>query len=535
MGIPSYFSFIVKNHGNIVRKIHKLNKNIDNFYLDSNSIVYDCLRALDKNYKDNDEEFERLLIEAVCRKIDEYISIIKPSNNVFIAFDGVAPVAKLEQQRNRRYKSYLLEMLKNKFEKQPKKWDKTAITPGTNFMSKLASYTNFYYKNKEKQYGINKFIVSTSNDPGEGEHKIFSFIRDNKTVHSKQVSMVYGLDADLIMLALNHLPISKQIYLYRETPEFIKSLNSELEPGEAYFLDIPKLAQMIRLDMTGTSVVSKKQESNRLYDYILLCFFLGNDFMPHFPSLNIRTGGIHIILAAYKNLFRKTNNNLTNGKTIFWHNIKKLVEYLAEAEYQNLVKEYNLREKWSRRNYPSETLDEKMNKLDNVPTKQRDIELFIDPFSTGWEVRYYKILFGIDINNCWRRKICMNYLEGLEWTMKYYSTGCVSWDWCYHYNYPPLWKDLLKYIPSWETTMIEKNDSKPILPEIQLAYVLPRPSLKLLPSDFHETLLNEKSENYPTNCKIFWAFCKYFWESHVDLPQIDLTELKRLFKNKVKN
>ena len=98
MGIPSYFSFIVKNHGNIVRKIHKLNKNIDNFYLDSNSIVYDCLRALDKNYKDNDEEFERLLIEAVCRKIDEYISIIQPSNNVLIAFDGVAPVAKLEQQ-----------------------------------------------------------------------------------------------------------------------------------------------------------------------------------------------------------------------------------------------------------------------------------------------------------------------------------------------------------------------------------------------------------------------------------------------------
>ena len=73
MGIPSYFSFIVKNHGNIVRKLHRLNKNVDNFYLDSNSIVYDCLRALDKEYKENDEEFERLLIEAVCHKIDEYL------------------------------------------------------------------------------------------------------------------------------------------------------------------------------------------------------------------------------------------------------------------------------------------------------------------------------------------------------------------------------------------------------------------------------------------------------------------------------
>lgn len=33
--------------------------------------------------------------------------------------------------------------------------------------------------------------------------------------------------------------------------------------------------------------------------------FLGNDFMPHFPSVNIRTGGIHIMLSAYKNLFGK--------------------------------------------------------------------------------------------------------------------------------------------------------------------------------------------------------------------------------------
>ena len=48
----------------------------------------------------NDDEFERLLIEAVCHKIDEYLSIIQPMNTVYIAFDGVAPVAKLEQQRN---------------------------------------------------------------------------------------------------------------------------------------------------------------------------------------------------------------------------------------------------------------------------------------------------------------------------------------------------------------------------------------------------------------------------------------------------
>ena len=34
MGIPSYFSYIVKNHNNILIKLNKLNKNIDNLYLD---------------------------------------------------------------------------------------------------------------------------------------------------------------------------------------------------------------------------------------------------------------------------------------------------------------------------------------------------------------------------------------------------------------------------------------------------------------------------------------------------------------------
>jgi len=117
--------------------------------------------------------------------------------------------------------------------------------------------------------------------------------------------------------------------------------------------------------------------------------------------------------------------------------------------------------------------------------------------------------------------------------MKYYTTACASWSWCYKYDYPPLWKDLVKYIPSWDTRMIEKNDSKPILPEIQLAYVLPRPSLKLLPKAFYEKLMERKS-NYPVSCKIHWAFCKYFWESHAELPAIEISDLEELFSNSQK-
>ena len=113
MGIPSYFSHIVREYGNIIKRYEK-NKKMDNLYMDSNSIIYDCLFSLLNSYDGDNEKFEKKIIAAVISKIEVYISIIEPTNCLYIAFDGVAPVAKMEQQRNRRYKSYLEKEIKKK-------------------------------------------------------------------------------------------------------------------------------------------------------------------------------------------------------------------------------------------------------------------------------------------------------------------------------------------------------------------------------------------------------------------------------------
>jgi outer membrane beta-barrel protein len=126
------------------------------------------------------------------------------------------------------------------------------------------------------------------------------------------------------MLSINHLPITPNIYLFRETPEFIKSINAELEPNESYVLDIPELAQVITLDMNNGEELSSEQQKNRIYDYIFLCFFLGNDFMPHFPAVNIRTGGVDKMVQAYKATIGNTNENLTDGKIIYWKNVRSV-------------------------------------------------------------------------------------------------------------------------------------------------------------------------------------------------------------------
>ena len=523
MGIPSYFSYIVKNYNNI---IIKLNLSNDYFFLDSNSIVYDSLREINDKYliEYNNIEFEDKLTNIVCLKIEELYNNIKPKKLLYISFDGVAPVAKLEQQRNRRFKSYVEAKLEGKInENYKKQWDRCSITPGTKFMEKLTIKVKTYFK-KIKNIPI---IVSSSDEEGEGEHKIFSYIRNNNINKNNNI-VVYGLDADLIMLSLNHLNINENIYLYRETPEFIKSIDKNLDPGEKYIMNIPLLGKCIIKEMNFYNKNIGNKDDYRLQDYIFLCFFLGNDFLPHFPSVNIRTNGIDIMINAYKETIGRNNKHLTNGKYINWNNVSLLINYLADNEWDNLIEQTKIRNKQEKRIFKSNTYEEKKMRYLNIPIKNRCIENYIDPYKSRWENRYYETLLHCDYNLYYRKKVCINYLEGLEWTMKYYSGECPDWNWKYNYCYPPLFKDLKKYVPNWECNLIKQNTNKPIKSVIQLAYVLPLNSLKLIGRDNYELLMKKYPEYYDNNAEILWAYCKYMWESHVLLPEIKINNLNEL-------
>ena len=491
--------------------------------MDCNSIIYDAVHNID---------FTKLvvsdidtIINSVCCKIDEYIFELKPDNIVYIAFDGVAPVAKLEQQRSRRYKSLYQNNI-SKFifkDSKPDPWNTTAITPGTTFMKKLNE--NIRKKFSEpKKYNIDNFIISPSDKYGEGEHKLFEFIRQFPELHKEKNTVIYGLDADLIMLSINHLPISQNIYLFRETPHFIKSINSELEPNASYIIDIPELAKIITLDMNNGV---EDEKINRIYDYIFLCFFLGNDFMPHFPSVNIRTGGVDKMLNAYKATIGNTNENLTDGKKIYWKNVRKLVQHLANLEEENLKIETKVRDRREKQEMPDITPEDKFKKFDSIPQYERALEKYINPYKSNWQYRYYKCLFDIDIDEVRKKQICKNYLEGLEWTMKYYTTGCPDWRWCYNHNYPPLFSDLLHYIPVFDTEFIVNKKPSPVSDLVQLSYVLPKQSLHLLPEKLYDNLIKDHSDWYKSDCEFVWSYSRYFWESHVQLPHIDIDELEK--------
>ena len=524
MGVPAYFSHIIKNYPKIIRTIDNLQQ-VHNLYLDCNSIIYDALYSI----KENHAYINNVIIKLVCQKLEEYIKSIKPTHHVFIAFDGVAPVAKLEQQRTRRFRSKLIGQITDTIDPTRFKldFDSTGITPGTDFMNELATFIKSYFADPHK-FGLDKISVSCADVHGEGEHKLFEYIRDNLQYHSDKNTVIYGLDADLIMLSINHLPVCKNIYLFRETPEFIKSIDKSLDPNKLYMIDIPVLADKVAHEMNQGSAIEEGMLNNKIYDYILLCFFLGNDFMPHFPALNIRTNGIQILMETYGSHFIDSHECLVVNHEIQWKNVRKFVSSLAEGEEDFIIHEYNSRNKQERRFIHATTPDERLDKLNRIPCSERHEEHFINPTLPGWQNRYYERLFHMEINDDRRKQICFNYMEALEWTMKYYTVGCVDWRWKYKYNYAPLLEDLVKYIPYFQTTMFPKHNMNVVSPYTQLSYVLPRSSLGLLPVSIQTKLLKSHPEWYNEDVDVCWCFCKYFWESHMILPDININELETI-------
>ncbi len=524
MGIPSYFLHIVKNHRSIIKKYNNVDMKIDNFYLDSNSVIYEAVRLF--KY-DNKENYENQIINYVCEKIEYYIDIIKPKKKILIAFDGVAPVAKLNQQKNRRYKSWFQNEVMKNIDKNyiETKWNTSAITPGTEFMKKLDKILKERFKNIEK-YNIEKLILSTSLDVGEGEHKIYEYIRNNQEYHKNTKTVIYGLDADLIMLTLNHLSYSDKLYLFRETPYFIKNIDSTLIENSNYLLDIPEFMDKLVYSITDKEV-DNNLKLNIIKDYVFICFLLGNDFMPHFPALNIRTNGIDIILNVYNNINKDLKKFILSDKGINWKNFREMIEILGRNEEILIKEEYKIRKKWENRKNLEQTEEQK---FINMPMYERETENYINPWEQEWEYRYYKILFDIEINEERKKQICINYLSMLEWNYYYYNSECLDWRYKYNYLYPPLLKDLIKYIPFFDTKFLEKKQKNPINELVQLAYVLPRDSLNLLPKYKSDILLNKLNNYYKLDYKFEWAFCKYFWESHVKMEDLKIEEFENILK-----
>jgi 5'-3' exonuclease len=360
---------------------------------------------------------------------EKLVSILKPQKLLYIAIDGVAPRAKMNQQRSRRFRaaleastreekeSELLREWEAKGLKAPVRskasgFDSNVITPGTKFMTNLSDVLELFINNNlqnNPQWKGLTVVFSDSSIPGEGEHKILEFIRvqrQQEHYNSNTHHCIYGADADLIMLSLiTHEP---HFYIIRESlNENIwkkcemcgknghsrqDCLNFNKEEDGVGILDnvafslvkVHVVREYLEIEFKDIVKIPFERDFERFIDdFVFLCFFVGNDFLPHLPSLKIREGAIDALLYLYKKILPELDGYLTEGNgKINLRRTEILLEKLAKVE--NAVFETQLRFK-SRDKPNREVKDDIYKDFKNIGKKEEinaeEIQILDDVFN----------------------------------------------------------------------------------------------------------------------------------------------------------
>ena len=533
MGIPFYFKNLVNNFPGIVKKP---TPKCQRLYLDYNCIVHQCASSVvrDTTVVDPDRVHDKV-IQAAIDYIDNICNVCNPQELLFISVDGVCPRAKMSQQRKRRYMSV---WQKNELDKErvkmgvpipPDIWDSNIVTPGTPFMKKLDTRLAKYATDRTK--GGLRVVCSPSSEMGEGEHKIVQHVRDSDNTDT----VIYGLDADLILLSLilRDGGNGPDIRLLRERPEF----NVRVSDNAAFcMLDIAELETSI--NVTFCEQDESFDIRDKVRDLVMLTTFVGNDFLPPMSYLKIKEGGLDVLIKAY-DMARETCGKdmrlVAPDGACNWLFLDALLKALLKNEDVNFAianDAYYKRRPYSYQPQdPSNPLWQKQFELDNYTVFNR-FQGKIVATKPGWHKDYYMQLFGsaADVQTA-----CKKYVDGLEWNFEYYLHGhrAPKSRWYYPYAYSPTIKDMSNYVnvrmcvQDYKSCAFEEFDYKS---DLQLLMVLPPESIKKFLPHHADITINPTHgcmDMYPKTFKISTYLKHQLWECTPLLPLIDEERLKK--------
>lgn len=512
MGIPKFFPYCKRTFPSSIHRMSKgqtfenMNINVDTLMIDMNGVFHTSAQKIYEygNYKiptrlmsgrprkPNRRVQQQLVFEDICRTVEEIFQVVQPKKHLVLCVDGPAPIAKQNQQRQRRFRSAAESQGDAPF-------DTCSITPGTIFMDFLSKYIDWYIKKRifeDDAWRHVEVIFSNEKAVGEGEQKLIQYIR----FYGKEEDTycLHGLDADLIMLGLaTHKP---NFYILRED---MYDRNNEF-----YAMNIGEirssLVDMLRWD--GDQPYSPELAIN---DFVFFCFMVGNDFLPHIPSMEIVEGGIEVMFDVYKEV-GEIHGHLTSktqtGKAEICH--KALASFLETIG-----------------NYEQEMLEEKMTKKDQF---FQDVLLennceFVDGIPNlnidKYREEYIQTLFPEGITE---EQICHEYLEGMQWVLSYYTRGVPNWQWYFPYHYSPFAFHLAKHVSTFKIPRYQRT--APNTPFQQLLSVLPPKSAYLIPSPLNNLLVSENSvlKKYcPDVVEVDLSGKRKEWEGITLIPFVD--------------
>ncbi|KAH0840109.1 exoribonuclease 2 [Lanmaoa asiatica] len=413
MGVPALFRWLSKKYPKIVTSVREedeievpdalgelIKLPVDITTPNPNGVEFDNL-YLDMNGIPPPETEEEMMVE-VFKYTNRVVNMVRPRKLLFMAIgvyttifnhlspslsfcllDGVAPRAKMNQQRSRRFRS--AQEAKDKAEarrlavaeweamgkvisdeeKHKEAWDSNAITPGTPFMSLLAASLRYWVvekMNTDPGWKDLQVVISDASVPGEGEHKIMDFIRRQRSNQGHDPNtkhVIYGLDADLIMLALaTHEPyfrvLREDVFAQDKStacricgeeghyaaqcpgpkPGALveKPKHTPPEKKPFIFLDVSILREYLETELYVPRARFSFNFEQAIDDWVLLIFFVGNDFLPHLPSLEIREGAIDTLLNIWKMELPRMGGYLTDHGKLVLERAEIILEGLARRE-----------------------------------------------------------------------------------------------------------------------------------------------------------------------------------------------------------
>ena len=494
MGIPSYYRKLVSTIKGLVVKQAPAAKAL---YFDFNCLIYYIARKpnLLPSYpgEEGKTEWEGKLIEEIVRYVVKVWEEVGKPQTVFLGIDGVVPMAKIRQQRLRRFKSIWLakEETALGLRKGEPSWDTNCITPGTVFMEKLGFALQTLCSKR------NGWKVSTAAEPGEGEHKVMQILREQ--VASSDPVVIYGLDADLVLLTM--LNSKSPAYLMRE----------DQDQSDRYaYLSTDLLKQALQLET-----------HEEILEYVAGMTLLGNDFLPHSMTIKIKEDGHGLLMEELKEL-KKAGVSLLENNRFLKEALVFLFERWAAKEKDLLF--HMIKRKMQMRGRPGPE-----NVLENRPLEW-SVEKPILQQQDRWSEYYTKEWLMCSSRQS-QDRACIMYLEGLQWVVDYYTGEQVNTSWYFPYYVPPLWSQLASYVKP--LTLLPSPppldlSCKPIEPKEQLAMVLPLESWHLLnnaPAHIR-TLPGVKPYCWPHAFNFFSAGRLWMWECEPLIPLLRIGDVR---------
>lgn len=398
--------------------------------------------------KTSSAELEREFFAQITSSLMNIISQYKPQDIVILAVDGVAPQAKIKQQRQRRYKAAMAKTSDAVF-------DSNSITPGTDMMRRLDAYMTDWIKKEGYTHNMPKMVIYSGHMcSGEGEHKIMDYIRRG-VLKGDGAHLIYGLDADLIMLSM--LAPMERIYLMREDSR-----------------------DMIDIDNLKDYILEEMGTPTGIQDFVFMMSMVGNDFLPAIPSLKTKRESIDEMVNAYK----LNGEQITKDDVINWSAFMNVLKLLVKNEENMLIDLSKVETK-----HPILAFNNAFGKNGKFDLNVFKNDWYRTHLAPRGDSKYIDVVTKItkkslmpDIKTS-VEKIVKSYLTGIAWVYTYYKTGQINYSYVYDFFFAPLIVDLVNSVIPEEKDYIYDPDIKMYHPFYQLLSVIPPASSDVLISE----------------------------------------------------